>query len=112
MAEEHKARPLLSILLDGAIQLGTQALRERWSAVQAQWASERDHLLKVLVRSALALMLMGLGLILLIAWVLVVCWEVCGPQLLAGLGVVLLGLGAWLLDRTRMQMKLASGRKN
>jgi len=26
--------------------------------------------------------------------------------------VVLLGLGAWLLDRTRMQMKLASGRKN
>jgi len=112
MADEKTSRSLLSVVLDGLMQLGSQILRERWADVQAQWAAQRDQLLKAVVNSVLALMLMGLGLMLLIAWVLVVCWEVCGPQLLAGMGVVLLGLGAWLLDRTRMQMKLNAGRKN
>jgi uncharacterized membrane protein YqjE len=102
MAEEKASRPLLSLLLDGLIQLGTQALLDRWQGVQAEWAHERDRVLRMLFRSALALMLIGLGLLLLIAWVVVVCWEVCGPQLLAGLGAVLLGSGAWLLDRTRL----------
>lgn len=102
MNEERTSRPLLSLLLDGLVRLGTQALRERWQDVQAEWAHERDRVLSTLLRSALALMLIGLGLLMLMAWVLVVCWEVCGPQLLAGFGVVLLGLGAWLLDRTRL----------
>lgn len=102
MSEEKTSRPLLSLLLDGLVQLGTQAVRERWQDVQAEWAHERDRVLRLLLRSALALMFIGLGLLLLMAWVLVICWEICGPQLLAGFGVVLLGSGAWLLDRTRL----------
>ncbi len=102
MSDEKTSRPLLSLLLDGLVQLGTQAVRERWQDMQTEWAHERDRVLRMLLRSALALLLIGLGLCLLITWVVVVCWEVCGPQLLAGFGVVLLGLGAWLLDRTRL----------
>lgn len=101
MSDDKTSRPWLSLLLDGLVQLGAQAVRERWQNVQTEWAHERDRVLRTLLRSALALMLIGLGLGLLITWVVVVCWEVCGPLLLAGLGVVLLGLGAWLLDRTQ-----------
>ena len=105
MAEDNTSRPLLSLLLDGVVQLAKQALRERWSEVQAHCVSERDQLLKVLITSALALMLIGLGVLMLMAWVLVLCWDVCGPQLLAAFGAVLVGVGAWLLDRTRLQAR-------
>ena len=43
MSEEKTSRPLLSLLLDGLVRLGTQALRERWQDVQAEWAHERDR---------------------------------------------------------------------
>jgi uncharacterized membrane protein YqjE len=106
MGSPDSSRGWLSLLLDAAMQLGSQTLRERWAELNLRWAQEKVDILQTLLRAAIALMLLGLGALLLVAWVVLAFWETHGLLIMASLGAILLAAGGWMLDRLRWQLQL------
>ena len=105
MGAPESPRGWVSLLLDGAMRLGTQALRERWAELNERWVQEKVDILQTLLRAAIALMLLGLGTLLLVTWVVLVFWETHGMLIMASLGATLLAAGGWMLDRLRWQLQ-------
>lgn len=100
----ERPKSLSEVLLERLLCSLGQLWRGPYEAVGQRWANERDLVLRRLVGAALALLLIAVGLGLLIGGVLVLCWQLCGPILMASIGGVLLLAGAlcyvWAARRT------------
>ena len=95
----------VSVLLDGAINAGARTLQQRYADLKANWLAQKTQLLRWLLSAALAMLLLMLGMVLTIGAGLLWCWTQHGPLATAVMGLVMglvmLGLGAWLLERNR-----------
>jgi uncharacterized membrane protein YqjE len=70
---------------------------------------EKQRLFDALLRGALALLLLGLGLTLLCGFVLLLLWDSYRLAALAVLTLLLLGTGGWLLQSARKQLARPGG---
>lgn len=94
-----------AVLWDSALKAGVHSLQQRYAELQTNCLAQKTRMLRWMLSAALALLLLTLGLLLTISASLMWCWIQHGPLATAVMGLfmglVLLGLGAWLLERNR-----------
>lgn len=88
---------------------GVELLRVRLALLGTDIEQEKLRLFDAVLWAGLALLLLGMGLLLLCALVVVLLWEQQRLPALAALAALCLGGGAWLLRRARARLRAPGG---
>lgn len=91
--------------------LGTalETVQVRLALLSNEIEQEKLRLFDGLLWAGLALMLLGLGTMLLAAFIVVLFWDSYRLQALGGLALLLLGAGAWVLSIARARLQNPGG---
>lgn len=108
MSEPDKGHGLFSSLRR---LLGTalETVQVRLALLSNEIEQEKLRLFDGLLWAGLALLLLGLGALLLAAFIVVLFWDSYRLQALGVLAVLLLGAGAWLLSVARARLQTPGG---
>jgi uncharacterized membrane protein YqjE len=86
-----------------------ETLQVRLALLSNEIEQEKLRLFDGVLWAGLALLLLGLGVLLLCAFTVVLFWDSYRLAALGGLSVLLLGLGAWLLLAARARLQSPGG---
>jgi uncharacterized membrane protein YqjE len=108
MAETNTKHGLFSSLrqLLGSV---VETAQVRLSLISTEIEQEKLRLFDGLLMAVLALMLLGLGLLMLCGFIVVLFWDSYRLQTLAVLALLFLGAGTWLLVSARARLQQPGG---
>lgn len=88
---------------------GVETLRVRLALLSTEIEQEKLRLFDAVLRAGLALLLLGLGALLLCGFIVLLFWDGYRLAALGVLALLFLGTGAWLLRQARTRLCASGG---